>query len=110
MRAVIYCCRDDAGNVDLKTAMCDRDVEGNMAAANKERRDRPGLGEELSWDDQEPVALVEINGATIIDGELCFGGMAQLAREVLARGSSSSMGITVTRLDGGEYGTLELGD
>ena len=102
MRVVIYAARDDRTfDVDLETAIFDRNVDQDITTC------RVRDGKDTSWNDYEPIALVEVNGAETVAGELCISGRPHSALELLRSGTSAYLGTIVTRLDDGEHGELE---
>ena len=119
MRAVIYTALNDAykndplNAVDPDTAVFDRQIEADIKERNERRRTHPEQDQELepSWNDYLPVLVIEVTGATIEEGILCFGGMSFTAEDVLRNRAEHAFPFDVETifLNGGRGGTLGVG-
>ena len=100
MRCVVYTAGDASNPRDRidrdAVAIWDRQVQADIDKCH-----RPGAIGVVqcgaSWNDYEPVAMVDVPGAVFRDDRLCWGGNAVTAREALA---TSAPDVTLTWLVG----------
>ena len=99
--------------VDPDTAVFDCQIEADIKERNERRKTHPAQDQGLdsSWSDYLPVLVVEVSGATIEEGLLCFGGMSFTAEDVLRNRAEHAFPLDVETifLNGGRGGTLGVG-